>query len=113
MVKGNVYHKKNWTEEDLQKALEQYWVLDPDDRLRAVSRIAVSCGIPRQTLDNHIKGKNKPAWKSQESKQLLSEAKEDVLVDWIQYRSDTAWPLCHCTLTKKVSQACGKTVGKQ
>ena len=56
---------------------------------RAVSRIADGCGVPCQILDNCIKGKYKPAWKSQVSKQLLSEA-EEVLVGWIQYRSETA-----------------------
>ena len=112
MVKANVYHKKYWTEEDLQKAVNQYRVLDPDNRVRAVSRIAASCGVPCQTLDNHIKGKHKPAQKSQGSKQHLSEAKEDVLVDWILYCSDTAQPLSHRTLTKKVTQVCGKTIGQ-
>jgi hypothetical protein len=113
MVKGNAYRKKDWTEEDLRKALNQYWALDPDNCFRAVSKIAVSCGVPRQTLDNRIKGKHKPAQKSQASKQLLSEAEEDVLVDWIKYRSETARPLSRRTLTKKVSQSCGKTVGKR
>ena len=112
MVKGNAYRKKDWTEEDLRKALNQYWALDPDNCFRAVSKIAVSCGVPCQTLDNSIKGKNGPARKSQASKQLLSEAEEDVLVDWIQYRSDTARPLCRRTLTKKVSQLHGKTIEK-
>jgi len=113
MVKANVYRKKDWTEDDLQKALDQYWALDLGDRPRAVSKIAVSCGVPRQTLSNRIKGKHKPARKSQASKQLLSDAEEDVLVDWIQYRSDTARPLSCRTLTKKVSQICGKTVGQR
>ena len=113
MVKANVYCKKDWTEDDLQKALDQYWALDLGDHLRAVSKIVVSYGVPRQTLNNCIKGKHKPARKSQGSKQLLSDAEEDVLVDWIQYCSDTAQPLSHHTLTKKVSQVCGKTVGQQ
>jgi hypothetical protein len=113
MVKANIYRKKGWTEEDLQNALNQYWALEPCDRLRAVSRIAISCGVPRQTLDNRIKGKHKPARKSQVSKQVLSEAEEEILIDWIQYRSDTARPLSRRTLTKKVSHLSGKTVGKR
>ena len=113
MVKANVYHKKDWTEEDLQEAVNQYWALDPDNCVWAVSKIAASFGVPHQTLDNHIKGKHKPAQKSQRPKQHLSEAEEDVLVDWIQYCSDTAWPPNHHTLTKKVSKVSGKTIGKQ
>jgi len=35
---GNVYCKKNWTEKDLQKALDQYWALDQWPSL-AVSRM--------------------------------------------------------------------------
>ena len=97
MVKANVYRKKDWTEEDLQEA-NQYWALDPDNCVQAVSKIAASFGVPCQTLDNRIKGKHKPARKSQRPKQHLSEAEEYVLVDWIQYCSDTAWPLSHRTL---------------
>jgi hypothetical protein len=33
MVKANVYYKKDWTEEDPQKAVNQYWALDPDNRV--------------------------------------------------------------------------------
>ena len=96
-----------------QERSEQYWALDPDNRVQTVSKIAASFGVPHQTLDNRIKGKHKPAWKSQGPKQHLSKAEEAVLVDWIQYHSETARPLSHRTLTKKVSQACGKTVGKR
>jgi hypothetical protein len=31
MVKANVYRKKDWTEEDFQKALNQYWALNTGD----------------------------------------------------------------------------------
>ena len=71
-----------------QNVFNQYWALEPRDHfLRA---IAVNCGVPRQTLGNRIKGKHKPARKSQVSKQIHTEAEKDVLVDWIQYRSETA-----------------------
>ena len=46
MVKANVYHKKDWTEEDLQNALNQYWMLGLCDCYQAISKIAVSCGVP-------------------------------------------------------------------
>ena len=72
MVKANVFRKKEWTEEDLQKALNKHWALEPHDRHQAVSRIAVSCGVPHQTLDNCIKGKNISARESQVPKQILS-----------------------------------------
>ena len=110
MVKAN---GRCWTEADLQKAVDQYWSLEPHDRHRAISKIAVSCGVPRQTLDNRIKDKHKSARKSQESRQLLSEVEERVLVDWVQYRSDTARPLSRRALTKKVAQVTGKFVGKR
>ena len=64
--------------------------------------IAVNCGVPRQTLGNRIKGKHKPARKSQVLKQIHTEAEKDVLVDWIQY---PARPLSRRTLTKKVSRS--------
>ena len=52
MVKSNVYHKKEWTELDLQKALDQYWALEPKACHQGVSKIAIACGVPHQTLDN-------------------------------------------------------------
>ena len=73
MVKSNVHPKKEWTEQDLQKALDQYWALEPEACHRAVSRIGIACGVPRQTLDNRIKGNHRPATKSQYAKQLLTE----------------------------------------
>ena len=94
MVKSNVYHKKEWTELDLQKALDQYWALEPKAHHRGVSKIAIACGVPHHTLDNRINGKHRSAMKSQYEKQLLTEVKEDVLADWVQYCSDTACPLC-------------------
>ena len=48
MVKANVYRKKDWTEGDLQEAVNQHWALDPDNCVWAVSKIAASFGVPRQ-----------------------------------------------------------------
>ena len=78
---------------DLQNALDQYWALEPEACNWAVSKIAIACGVPCQTLNNCIQNKHHPATKSQYAKQFLTKAEEEVLTDWVLYCSDTAHPL--------------------
>ena len=57
-VKLDIYCKKEWNEQELQRVVDQYWALEPEVHHWAVYRIAIACGVPCQTLDNHIKGKH-------------------------------------------------------
>jgi hypothetical protein len=77
-----------------------------------LSVYAATHGLSYQTLRRRYLGLTKPRCKAHAHQQLLSPYQEIVLVDWLQFWSDSATPVSKRMLAQKVLALCGKRPGK-
>ena len=64
--------------------------------------------ISYDKLRRRYLGQSRPSRKAHESQQLLSQAQEKILIEWVIYRSDTAHPINKHTLRRMAQDVCGK-----
>ena len=117
MVRAAVYCKKPKQDQKLKDAKEFCikeaiaWLhADPTRKITAAQRQFL---VNYDTLCHCYLSHHQPAHQSQEHQQILSQSEEQVLVDWIEHRSTTRWPLSKHSLKFKLEGIIGYRPGKR
>lgn len=119
MVCAKVYHKdKPQTlkvslaeQEAYKKQLQDAYDALQADTETSILKAAQNFNIKYGTLQNWIQGNHRAARKAHKKQQLLSEAQEKAIEDWIHFLGFKGYSVSKATIKPKVFEMCGKSPG--